>query len=89
MITNIIDLLNTMDFYGVSKNIDIAKGINSIPTSFGDAKKQFDVKFYLIAILFLVFDVELLFPLKDITITTITTKKTPIIVKPNFLSEFV
>jgi NADH:ubiquinone oxidoreductase subunit 3 (subunit A) len=28
---------------------------------FGDAKKQFDVKFYLIAILFLVFDVELLF----------------------------
>lgn len=27
----------------------------------GDAKKQFDVKFYLIAILFLVFDVELLF----------------------------
>jgi NADH-quinone oxidoreductase subunit A len=27
----------------------------------GDAKQQFDVKFYLIAILFLVFDVELLF----------------------------
>lgn len=27
----------------------------------GDAKKHFDVKFYLIAILFLVFDVELLF----------------------------
>jgi hypothetical protein len=40
MITNIIDLLNTMDFYGVSNNVDIAKGINSIPTSFGDAKKQ-------------------------------------------------
>ena len=28
---------------------------------FGDARLQFDVKFYLIAILFLVFDVELLF----------------------------
>ncbi|MFL5328087.1 MAG: NADH-quinone oxidoreductase subunit A [Gemmataceae bacterium] len=27
----------------------------------GDARQQFDVKFYLIAILFLVFDVELLF----------------------------
>lgn len=27
----------------------------------GDARKRFDVKFYLIAILFLVFDVELLF----------------------------
>lgn len=27
----------------------------------GDARKQFDVRFYLIAILFLVFDVELLF----------------------------
>lgn len=40
MITNIIDLLNTMDFYGVSKNTDIAKGINSIPTSFSDGKKQ-------------------------------------------------
>jgi hypothetical protein len=29
-----------MDFYGVSNNVDIAKGINGIPTSFGDAKKQ-------------------------------------------------
>jgi NADH:ubiquinone oxidoreductase subunit 3 (subunit A) len=27
----------------------------------GDARQQFDIKFYLIAILFLVFDVELLF----------------------------
>jgi hypothetical protein len=40
MVKNIIDLLNTNEFYGVSKNIDIAKGINSIPVSFGDAKKQ-------------------------------------------------
>jgi NADH-quinone oxidoreductase subunit A len=32
-------------------------GMNPI----GDARQQFDVKFYLIAILFLVFDVELLF----------------------------
>lgn len=40
MVKNIIDLLNTMDFYGVSKNIDIAKGIYSIPTTFNDGKKQ-------------------------------------------------
>ena len=40
MITNIIDLLNTMDFYGVSNNIDLAKGINEIPTSVKCASKQ-------------------------------------------------
>jgi hypothetical protein len=40
MVKNIIDLLNTNDFYGVSKKIDIAKGIYGIPTSLGDAKKQ-------------------------------------------------
>jgi hypothetical protein len=40
MVKNIIDLLNTNDVYGVSKRVDIAKGINQIPTSFGDAKKQ-------------------------------------------------
>lgn len=40
MVKNIIDLLNTMDFYGVSKKVDIAKGINHIPTSFDDAGKQ-------------------------------------------------
>jgi len=40
MITNIIDLLNAMNFYGVSNNIDIAKGINEIPTSVKGASKQ-------------------------------------------------
>lgn len=28
MIKNILDLLSLDDFYGISKNIDIAKGIN-------------------------------------------------------------
>jgi hypothetical protein len=40
MVKNIIDLLNTNDFYGISKNIDIAKGINQIPTSVKGASKQ-------------------------------------------------
>jgi hypothetical protein len=40
MVKNIIDLLNTMDFYGVSKRVDIAKGINQVPVSFTDAGKQ-------------------------------------------------
>jgi hypothetical protein len=40
MIQNIIDLLNTSEHYGVSKNIDIAKGYYQIPLSFSKAKKQ-------------------------------------------------
>jgi len=40
MVKNIIDLLNTNDFYGVSKRVDIAKGINEIPTSVKGASKQ-------------------------------------------------
>jgi len=40
MVKNIIDLLNTNDFYGVSKKVDIAKGINEIPTSVKGASKQ-------------------------------------------------
>ena len=31
MIGILVDLLNLDDFYGVSKNIDIAKGVNKIP----------------------------------------------------------
>ena len=31
MIKNIIDLLNTGEFYGVSKNVDFAKGSRKIP----------------------------------------------------------
>jgi hypothetical protein len=34
MIKNIIDLLIMDEYYGVSKNIDIAKGIHSIPKSY-------------------------------------------------------
>lgn len=33
----IIELLNTDKFYGVSKNIDIAKGIKEIPSTNKDA----------------------------------------------------
>lgn len=40
MINNIIDLLNTNDFYGVSDNIDIAKGKYALPTGWKDAFKK-------------------------------------------------
>jgi hypothetical protein len=40
MIKNILDLLQHSDFFGVSKNIDIAKGYYAIPKSFSDGKKQ-------------------------------------------------
>jgi hypothetical protein len=36
MIKNIIDLLVMDNYYGVSKNVDIAKGINSIPKTYKD-----------------------------------------------------
>ena len=37
MIKDIVDLLNTDDYYGVSENIDIAKGKYALPHSWGDA----------------------------------------------------
>jgi hypothetical protein len=40
MIKNILDLLQHSNYYGVSKNIDIAKGYYAIPKSFSDGKKQ-------------------------------------------------
>ena len=40
MIKNIIDLLNGHDFYGESKRIDIAKGINAIPYSWNQGLKS-------------------------------------------------
>lgn len=40
MISGLIDLLQLHDYYGVSKNIDIAKGLYSIPKTFSDGKKQ-------------------------------------------------
>jgi hypothetical protein len=40
MIAKLIDLLILDDFYGVSKRMDIAKGMYQIPYSFKSAGKQ-------------------------------------------------
>lgn len=40
MIGLIIDILNKDDYYGVSETVDIAKGVNELPTSFNKAWKQ-------------------------------------------------
>jgi len=40
MIKTIIDLLQTNQFYGVSNNVDIAKGKHAIPSSFSDLGKN-------------------------------------------------
>ena len=40
MIKNIIAMLKISDFYGVSENIDIAKGKYKIPKGFKEAVKQ-------------------------------------------------
>ena len=40
MIKHILDFLQLDEFYGVSKNIDIAKGYYEIPTTIKGAKKQ-------------------------------------------------
>jgi hypothetical protein len=40
MIKDVINLLMMNEYYGISKNVDIAKGIYKIPTSFSDAGKQ-------------------------------------------------
>ena len=37
MIKDIVDLLNTDDYYGVSENIDIAKGKYALPHNWKDA----------------------------------------------------
>lgn len=37
MIQNILDLLNANEFYGVSKNVEIAKGKYELPTSWKDS----------------------------------------------------
>lgn len=39
MIKNIIDLLNTSNFYGVSKNVDFAKGSRKIPYNWKQLKE--------------------------------------------------
>jgi len=40
MIDNLIQLLRITEYYGVSKNIDIAKGINCIPKTYKAMFKQ-------------------------------------------------
>ena len=40
MIKDLIDLLNTAEFLGETKRIDIAKGYYQIPPSFKKGKKQ-------------------------------------------------
>jgi len=40
MIQGILDLLQLDNFYGVSNNIDIAKGLYSIPKSISDGTTQ-------------------------------------------------
>lgn len=40
MIKDIINLLMMSEHYGISKNIDLAKGMYSMPNSFSDAYKQ-------------------------------------------------
>jgi hypothetical protein len=37
MMKNVLDLLNTSEFYGVSENIEIAKGKYELPTGWKDA----------------------------------------------------
>lgn len=39
MIKNIIDLLNTAEFYGISQNVDFAKGSRKIPYTWKQAKE--------------------------------------------------
>lgn len=39
MIKNTIELLSLSNYYGVSKNVDIAKGFYAIPTSWSGAKQ--------------------------------------------------
>jgi hypothetical protein len=37
MVKDIVDLLRTSEFYGVSENVEIAKGKYELPTSWKDA----------------------------------------------------
>ena len=39
MIKNVIDLLNASEYYGVSKNIDFAKGSRKIPYTWKQLKQ--------------------------------------------------
>lgn len=46
MIKNIIDLLNINDWYGVSENIDIAKGKYRAVRNWSEVKKQLKRQYY-------------------------------------------
>ncbi len=46
MIKNIIELLNTGDHYGVSENVDIAKGKYQIPTTWKDTWKNIKIRLW-------------------------------------------
>tara|TARA_A100001015_G_C14943854_1_gene693738 strand:- start:231 stop:377 length:147 start_codon:yes stop_codon:yes gene_type:complete len=46
MIKNIIDLLSLDDWYGVSENVDIAKGKYRAVRSWDDTKKQLKRQYY-------------------------------------------
>jgi len=39
MIKTLIDLLSLDEFYGVSKNVDIAKGLYKKPSTLGESKE--------------------------------------------------
>ena len=46
MITNLIDLLQLQEFYGVSERIDIAKGINEYPWTWKEGWKNIKRRYY-------------------------------------------
>jgi len=46
MIKQIIELLNASDWYGVSENIDIAKGKYKAVSNWSEAKKQIKRIYY-------------------------------------------
>lgn len=46
MITNLIDLLQSEEYYGVSHNIDIAKGMYEYPWTWKEGWKVIKRKYY-------------------------------------------
>lgn len=46
MIGQIIELLNASDWYGVSNNVDIAKGKYKAVSNIGEVKEQINREYY-------------------------------------------
>lgn len=46
MINQILELLNASDWYGVSENVDIAKGKYKAASSFSEVKQQIKRDYY-------------------------------------------